>query len=82
MIKPGTSEALKLLESEPVKGEEITIHQPVSYVPYGNFWIRTIAIKISKKYQIDIQKSEQDKIFIIFIKDADLEHFSIYAIKC
>lgn len=63
--------------------QEPTVHQPVSYIPQKNFWFKMLNLKIKKKYQIDIQdKSELDKKFlVVFIKDASIEHFSIYSIK-
>lgn len=80
MLKSSLDEA-KLLESEPDRGQDFTIHQPISYIPYGNFWLRTIGMKIKRRYQIDIQQKADNEILVIFIKDVDLEHFSIYTIK-
>ena len=62
--------------------QELTVHQPVSYIPKSNFWFKMISLKIKKKYQIDIQaEQEESKFTIIFVKDASIEHFSIYSIK-
>ena len=62
--------------------QELTVHQPVSYIPKSNFWFKMISLKIKKKYQIDIQaEQEKSKFTIIFVKDASIEHFSIYSIK-
>ena len=64
------------------KWQEPTVHQPVSYIPKENFWFKMISLKIKKKYKIDIQtQSSTKKTFVVFIKDAALENFSIYAIK-
>lgn len=81
MISSNTADKVKFLEKEPGNGQELTIHQPISYIPQGNFWIRTIGMKIRKRYQIDIQQEKKNKTFIVFIKDVDLEHFSIYTIN-
>jgi hypothetical protein len=63
--------------------KEITLHQPLSYLPEKNFWFKMIYLKIKNKYQIDIQEQyDLDRQFlIIFIKDASVEHFSIYSLK-
>ena len=64
------------------KWQETSVHQPVSYIPDDNFWFKMISLKIKKKHKIDIQaESSTEKTFVVFIKDAALENFSIYAIK-
>ena len=64
------------------KWQEASVHQPVSYIPDNNFWFKMINLKIKKKHKIDIQtQSSTEKTFVVFIKDAALENFSIYAIK-
>lgn len=62
---------------------EQTIHQPISYITQNNFWFKMLSLKIKKKYQIDIQSNESNpsKCLVIFIKDASIEHFSIYSLK-
>jgi hypothetical protein len=62
---------------------EPTIHQPVTYIPENNFWFKTINLKIKKKYQINIQSEDNlnHKFFVVFIKDASIEYFSIYSLK-
>ena len=62
---------------------EPTVHQPISYIPQKNFWFKMIGLKIKKKYSIDIkEKSDRDREFlVVFIKDASIEHFSIYSLK-
>ncbi|MDJ0592197.1 MAG: hypothetical protein QNJ72_19770 [Pleurocapsa sp. MO_226.B13] len=63
--------------------QEPTVHQPVSYIPQKNFWFKMLNLKIKKKYQIDIQQENnfQQKFLVVFIKDASIEHFSIYSLK-
>ena len=62
--------------------QETTVHQPVSYIPQANFWFKMISLKIKKKHQINIQEesNSDEKFLIVFIKDASVEHFSIYSI--
>ncbi len=74
---------LNLTDENLEEGKEATVHQPVSYIPQANFWFKMISLKIKKKHQIDIQaeSSSDKKFFIVFIKDASIEHFSIYSIK-
>ncbi|MCC0177507.1 hypothetical protein I4641_11010 [Waterburya agarophytonicola K14] len=63
--------------------KELTIHQAISYIPQNNFWFKMLNLKIKKKYQIDIQEkdSTDNKTLVIFVKDASVEHFSIYSLK-
>lgn len=74
---------LNLTDENLEAGQETTVDQPVSYIPQENFWFKMISLKIKKKHQIDIQaeSSSDQKFFIVFIKDASIEHFSIYSIK-
>lgn len=74
---------LNLDNLELVKPQELTVHKPISYIPQVSFWFKMINLKIKKKHQIDIQKNDSfaDKFLIVFIKDASIEHFSIYSIK-
>lgn len=61
---------------------DITIHQPISYIPQNNFWFKMLNLKIKKKYKIDIQQEgEGNKVLVVFVKDASIEHFSIYSVK-
>ncbi|MBE9044212.1 hypothetical protein IQ255_07330 [Pleurocapsales cyanobacterium LEGE 10410] len=64
-------------------GTEPTVHQPISYIPKSNFWFKMLSLKIKKKYQIDIQEAKNfdNKFLIVFVKDASIEHFSIYSLK-
>lgn len=63
--------------------EEITLHQPVAYIPEKNFWFKMLSLKIKKKYQIDIKTKYclNKQFLIVFIKDSSIEHFSIYSLK-
>jgi hypothetical protein len=63
--------------------QEPTVHQAISYIPRHNFWFKMIGLKIKKKYEIDIQATENtaQKYLVVFIKDASIEHFSIYSLK-
>lgn len=63
--------------------QEISIHTPISYIPQSNFWFKMLNLKIKKKHGINIQEqdSENKKFLIVFVKDASIEHFSIYSIK-
>ena len=71
-----------LLAEDLNKWQEPTVHQPVSYIPNDNFWFKTIGLKIKKKHQVDLQtESSMEKTFVVFIKDAEMKNFSIYAIK-
>lgn len=71
-----------LLDQESSAWQEPTVHQPVSFIPKDNFWFKMINLKIQKKHQIDLQaQNDTDKIFVVFIKDDAMEHFSIYTIK-
>ena len=65
------------------ENRDITIHNPISYIPQNNFWFKMLNLKIKKKYKIDIQKEDREdkKILIVFVKDASIEHFSIYSLK-
>jgi hypothetical protein len=82
LLKPEEIDELNLLDPDVIEQQEATVHQPISYVPQGNFWFKLITLKIKKKHQIDLQfKNDSDRIPIVFIKDAAIEHFSIYTIK-
>lgn len=63
--------------------QEQTIHHSISYIPQQNFWYKMLKLKIKKKYQIDIQTEDKHnkKFLVVFIKDASVEHFSIYSLK-
>lgn len=62
---------------------DITLQQPLAYIPEINFWFKVLYLKIKKKHQIDIKQkyNNSDHLLIIFIKDVSVEHFSIYSIK-
>jgi hypothetical protein len=80
--KTGKVDELILLEPDLVKLDEPTIHQPISYIPWDNFWFKTINLKIKQRHKIDLQaENNADHISIVFIKDVAIEHFSIYNMK-
>ncbi|MFM2313612.1 MAG: hypothetical protein RLZZ04_2888 [Cyanobacteriota bacterium] len=82
LLKPEKIDELNLLDPDVIEQQEATVHQPISYVPLGNFWFKLITLKIKKKHQIDLQaKNSSDRVPIVFIKDAAIEHFSIYTIR-
>ena len=74
---------LNLDDLELENSQELTVHQPIFYIPQVSFWFKMINLKIKKKHQIDIQQnaSFNNKFLVVFIKDASIEHFSIYSIK-
>ena len=76
-------EQLNIAENGLLGDAEITVQQPISYIPKRNFWFKTISLKIKKKYQIDLQTAGifDNKFLVVFIKDASIENFSIYSIK-
>lgn len=81
LLKSDRLDELNLIECDNTNREP-TVHQPVSYIPQPNFWFKMISLKIKKKYRIDIQaQDDENKFLIVFIKDASIEHFSIYSIK-
>ena len=82
LLESDNLDELNLIDLDSINRREPTVHQPVSYIPKPNFWFKMISLKIKKKYQIDIQaEQEESKFTIIFVKDASIEHFSIYSIK-
>lgn len=83
LLENNSVNELGLTDNSSIEQSEPTVHQPVSYIPKHNFWFKMIGLKIKKKYQIDIQAENNfdDKFLIIFIKDASIEHFSIYSVK-
>ena len=83
LLETNSVNELGLIYNSSPEQSEPTVHQPISYIPKQNFWFKMIGLKIQKKYQIDIQAKNNfdNKFLIIFIKDASIEHFSIYSIK-
>ena len=82
LLTTADSEDLNLSAEDLESWQEQSIHQPVSYIPKNNFWFKMISLKIKKKHKVDIQvESSTEQTFVVFIKDAALENFSIYAIK-
>lgn len=83
LLKTDVSDESSLFDTEPEELQEATIHKPVSYIPKNNFWFKMLNLKIKKKYQIDIQAKDEftNKFLVVFVKDASIEHFSIYSLK-
>ena len=65
------------------EARQLSLKQPIAYIPLVNFWFKVIRLKIKKKYDIDIKKDYnlESKFLLIFVKDAALESFSIYSVK-
>lgn len=72
-----------LINYQAEEKKDITLHQTLSYIPENSFWFKVIYLKIRKQHQIDIKEKYDfnNQSLIIFIKDASVEHFSIYALK-
>lgn len=72
-----------LIRYERKRDRESSINHPVSYVPHTSFWFKTLNIRIREKYSIEIDAidNHRGKFFIIFIKDAVIESFSIYTLN-
>lgn len=83
LLQTETIDEKDILNQEIGSDQELTIHQPISYIPQNNFWFKMLNLKIKKKYQIDIQEqdSTNKKFLVVFVKDASIEYFSIYSIK-
>jgi hypothetical protein len=82
LLKTEQIDGLNLLDSDLAELNEATIHQPISYIPHDNFWFKTINLKIKQRHNIDLQaENKAAQILIVFIKDAAIEHFSIYTMK-
>lgn len=82
LLQSDILKASDLSNCEPESDGEISIQYPVSYIPQTSFWFKTLSLKIKEKHQIDIAaKSSPDKFLVIFIKDALIEHFSIYSLN-
>jgi hypothetical protein len=62
---------------------QLSLKQPIAYIPLVNFWFKIIRLKIKKKYDIDIKKDYnlESKFLLVFVKDTTLESFSIYSVK-
>ena len=83
LLKEDVIDEEKIPQHKIGEERELTVHQPVSYIPQQNFWFKMLGLKIKKKYNIDIQ-NESDlnkKFLVVFIKDASIEYFSIYSLK-
>ena len=83
LLKTDIIEERDISSHEIADDAELTIHQPISYIPHNNFWFKMLNLKIKKKYNIDIQKQSgsNNKFLVVFVKDTSIEYFSIYSIK-
>lgn len=79
----GRSEPLQDRSLPSEEDRQLSLKQPIAYIPLLNFWFKIIRLKIKKKYNIDIKKDYdlESKFLLIFVKDAALESFSIYSVK-
>lgn len=83
LLKTDIYDDINIADYQPENKQEPTVHHPVSYIPKQNFWFKMLNLKIKKKYQIDLEaeSSVNNKCLVVFIKDASVEHFSIYSFK-
>lgn len=72
-----------LIRYEQKSDRQSSINYPVSYVPHTSFWFKMLSIRIKQKYAIEIDAVDRrnGKFFIVFIKDAEVEKFSIYTLN-
>lgn len=83
LLKTDIVDEADVSDSQANDNTELTIHQPISYIPQNNFWFKMLNLKIKKKYDINIQEQDgsDGKFLVVFVKDASIEHFSIYSLK-
>jgi hypothetical protein len=83
LLKINIIDETNALNCEIQSNQEITVNQPISYIPQNNFWFKMLSLKIKKKHNIDLQAEENtdNKFLVVFVKDASIEHFSIYSLK-
>ena len=83
LLKTDIIDARDIPDYDTEEDRDITIHQPISYIPQNNFWFKMLNLKIKKKYKVNIQEEDREnkKVLIVFVKDASIEHFSIYSLK-
>lgn len=87
LLKVDVLDELDLTINYPLEPQDTSVYQPLVYIPKHNFWFKMIGLKIKKKYQLDIQiedkynQTNNKTFYIVFIKDASIEHFSIYSLK-
>jgi len=83
LLKTDTIDEQDIQNYEAESDQDLTIHQPISYIPQNNFWFKMLNLKIKKKCNIDIQNEDiaENKFLVVFVKDASIEHFSIYSLK-
>ena len=87
LLKTDILDELNLTRDYPLEPQDTSVYQPLVYIPKHNFWFKMIGLKIKKKYQLDIQTEDKGNqtnnktFYVVFIKDASIEHFSIYSLK-
>ena len=87
LLKTDILDELNLTRDHPLEPQDTSVYQPLVYIPKHNFWFKMIGLKIKKKYQLDIQTEDKGNqtnsktFYVIFIKDASIEHFSLYSLK-
>lgn len=87
LLKVDVLDELDLTRDRLLEPQDTSVYQPLVYIPKHNFWFKMIGLKIKKKYQLDIQTEDKENqtnnktFYVVFIKDASIEHFSIYSLK-
>lgn len=82
LLETNILETSDLANYDSKSDRELTIYHPVSYIPRTSFWFKILSLKIKEKHQIDITvNNSPDKFLVVFIKDASIEHFSIYSLN-
>ena len=83
LLKTDILDELDLANDIHCKEQDTSVYRPIVYIPKHNFWLKMIGLKIKKKYQLDIQTENKynQTFFVVFIKDASIEHFSVYSLK-
>ncbi len=83
LLKTDIYDDINIANYQPENEQELTLHHPVSYISKQNFWFKMLNLKIKRKHQIDLEaeSSVNNKCLVVFIKDASIEHFSIYSLK-
>ena len=83
LLKTDILDDSDLISYERAGDRRSSINYPVSYVPHTSFWFKTLNVRIKEKYSIEIDAidNREGKFFIVFIKDAVVESFSIYSLN-
>ena len=83
LLKTDILDDADLIRYERKSDRQSSINYPVSYVPRTSFWFKTLSIKIRERYAIELDAidNREGKFFIVFIKDAVMERFSIYTLN-